>query len=91
MAEIKHNNNRFYVGDESKPTAEMDYTPNGDVMVIAHTGVDPSLRGQGVGNQLVQAGVKYARENNMKIDAKCWFAKKLIEDNPNDKDLLVEE
>lgn len=44
MAEIKHSNNKFYVGDEAKPDAEMDYTMNDDVMTITHTGVDPSLR-----------------------------------------------
>ncbi|MDY5060484.1 MAG: GNAT family N-acetyltransferase [Staphylococcus simulans] len=88
MAEIKHNNNKFYVGDEAKPDAEMDYTMNDNVMTITHTGVDPSLRGQGVGNQLVHAGLEYAKENNLKIDAQCWFAKAFIE-NTDDKEILV--
>ncbi|WP_372588062.1 GNAT family N-acetyltransferase [Staphylococcus simulans] len=88
MAEIKHGNNKFYVGDETKPDAEMDYTMNDDVMTITHTGVDPSLRGQGVGNQLVHAGLEYAKENDLKIDAQCWFAKAFIE-YTDDKDILV--
>lgn len=90
MAEIKHGDNNFYVGDKEYPEAIMTYIPDGEgVIAITHTGVDPSLRGQGIGNQLVQAGVKYARENKLKINALCPFARDIIEADPKDRDILV--
>ncbi|OFJ73275.1 acetyltransferase [Staphylococcus sp. HMSC056G08] len=89
MAEIKHGNNKFYVGDETKPDAEMDYTMNDDVMTITHTGVDESLRGQGIAKQLVEAGVNYARENDIKILATCPFAKQVLEETPEYHDVLL--
>ena len=69
MAEIKHGHNKFYVGDsEENPDAEMTYVPTGkDKIIIDHTGVGESLRGQGIAKQLVEAGVNYARENDIKI------------------------
>ena len=41
MAEVKHGNNKFYVGDsEAQPDAEMTYVPTGeDKIIIDHTGV----------------------------------------------------
>ena len=91
MAEVKHGNNKFYVGDsEAQPDAEMTYVPTGeDKIIIDHTGVGESMQGQGVGKQLVEAGVNWARENNVKILATCPFAKKVLEETPEYHDVLI--
>lgn len=91
MAEIKHGNNKFYVGDsEEHPEAEMTYVPTGEhQIIIDHTGVGDSLKGQGVGKALVKAGVEYARENNLKIHATCPFAKKVLEETLEYHDVLA--
>ncbi|MDT4012236.1 GNAT family N-acetyltransferase [Staphylococcus simulans] len=91
MAEIKHRHNKFYVGDsEENPDAEMTYVPTGkDKIIIDHTGVDESLRGQGIAKQLVEAGVNYARENDIKILATCPFAKQVLEETPEYHDVLL--
>ncbi|MBA8760579.1 GNAT family N-acetyltransferase [Staphylococcus coagulans] len=81
MAEIKHGDNKFYVGeDENHLQALMTYVPVGNSrIIIDHTEVGEELKGQGVGKQLVQTAVDYARENNIKIHATCPFAKSVLE------------
>ncbi|MTV19222.1 GNAT family N-acetyltransferase [Staphylococcus delphini] len=80
MAEIKKGNNKYYVGEsESNPEAIMTYVPGKTQIIIDHTVVGDSLRGQGIGKQLVEAAVKDARENNFKIFATCPFAKSVLE------------
>jgi len=70
--------------------AEMTYVKSGEnVITIDHTEVDESLEGKGIGKELVAEGVKYARENNLKIVATCPFAKKVIDETPEFQDILA--
>jgi hypothetical protein len=70
-------------------TAELAYYINGDVIVFTHTGVPPALAGQGIGSMLVKAGLKYARENNLKIESTCWFVSGYIDRHPEFQDLVA--
>jgi uncharacterized protein len=77
--EIKHKDNgkkgMFYVEIEGKQEAEITYVHAGtEIIIIDHTGVNDSLKGQGVGYKLVAATVNYARENDLKIKPLCPFA-----------------
>lgn len=56
---------------------------------IDHTGVADELGGQGLGKQLVEAAVNYARENNLKIIASCPFAKDVLEKNDDYQDVYL--
>ncbi len=47
------------------------------------------LGGQGLGKQLVEAVVNYARENNLKIIASCPFAKDVLEKNDDYQDVYL--
>lgn len=63
-------------GDE----AEMTYSRAGTSrIIIDHTGVPDSMRGMGVGRQLVAAAVKDARAEGFKIIPLCPFAKATLE------------
>lgn len=90
MAEVKHGDKKFYVGeDEQHFEALMTYVPTGNgIIIIDHTEVGASLRGQGVGKQLVQAAVDYARENNIKIHATCPFTKGVLEETKEYQDVF---
>ncbi|MBI5943830.1 MAG: N-acetyltransferase [Chloroflexi bacterium] len=57
-------------------TAELIYHLSGDKIIFTHTGVPPALEGRGIGSLLVGAGLKYARENNLKVKSLCWFVDK---------------
>lgn len=94
MVEISHETDSakgvFFVMQESKRAAEMTYVMSGSsVMIIDHTEVGPSLKGQGIGGQLVQAAVQYAREHGLKIMPLCPFAKADFAKHPEYDDIRL--
>ncbi len=81
----------FFIEQNGEWIAEMTYKKSGAGMIIIdHTEVDESLQGKGVGKDLVEAGVKFARTNNLKIVAECPFAKKVIDETPEFQDVLAD-
>lgn len=78
----------FYIDEDGEWIAELTYFKNGQTMTIDHTEVDEKLRGERIGEDLVKAAVAYARENNLKINAVCPYAKKIIEADPELQDIL---
>ena len=82
-------NGVFYIDTNGKIMAEMTYTWAGtDRIIIDHTQVDNSLKGQGIGNQLVTKAVEFARAKNIKIVPICPFAKRVLEQTPDFNDVL---
>jgi uncharacterized protein len=66
----------FYIERDGDRIAEMTYVMSGpSLMIIDHTEVSPTLKGQGVGRQLIVAGVAFARRQAYKIVPLCPFAK----------------
>lgn len=92
MTTIKKAANKFYVGEDVKsPLAEMTYLESSRSMIVVdHTYVCNSLRGQGFAGQLLEQVVLYARENNKKIKPRCVFAKKQMEKHPEYHDVLAD-
>lgn len=89
MMAVNHKENLFYIGDVSNPKAQMTYVPTGeDKIIIDHTEVNDELRGQGAGKMMVEAAVKYARQNNKKIIPLCPFAKSVFDKTPEFQDVL---
>lgn len=91
--EIQHNQEdkkgAFYVEQEGKQLAEMTYIYAGEKkIIIDHTEVDDSLRGLGVGYQLVEAAVVFARENDLKIMPLCPFANAVFKKKSAYQDVL---
>lgn len=58
-------------------------------MTIWHTELAPTLRGKGLGLELVTRAFQYARENSLQVDVICPLAKHLVEKHPELKALLV--
>lgn len=89
MMAVNHKENLFYIGVVSSPKAQMTYVPTGeDKIIIDHTEVNDELRGQGAGKMMVEAAVKYARQNNKKIIPLCPFAKSVFDKTPEFQDVL---
>jgi uncharacterized protein len=79
----------FFVEQDGNILAEMVYTqPAADKMIIEHTEVSDLLRGQKVGNQLVDSAVDYARKQGIRIIPLCPFANALFKKTPAYKDVL---
>jgi uncharacterized protein len=90
MTEIKKGEDKFYVGDsQENPQAEIHFIKTGeDTLTVDHTFVSDELRGQGVAGKLVKRIVDFAREENMKINPECTYAKKKLESNEEYQDIL---
>ncbi|MCA0132638.1 GNAT family N-acetyltransferase [Winogradskyella alexanderae] len=70
-----NNKGEFYLEADGNKLASMTYSYAGDdKIIIDHTEVDESLKGQGVGYKLVEASVDFAREKGLKIMPLCPFA-----------------
>lgn len=79
----------FYVEVNGNILAEMVYTlPSEKKMIIEHTEVGEELKGKGVGYDLVQTAVEYARTHEMKIIPLCPFANAVFKKKPEYKDVL---
>ena len=92
---VKHEENgkkgRFFINSENKPLAEMTYVYAGPhKIIIDHTEVDESLKGQGIGYSLVEEAIKLARQQDLKIMPLCPFAAAVFKKKEEQyKDILV--
>ncbi len=94
MGKIEHEEQKkkgaFFLKENRERLAEMLYFhSNPGEIAIYHTEVGPKLAGKGVGRDLVAAGVKFARENGLKIVPTCSYAKKVIDKTPEFQDVLA--
>lgn len=93
--EIKHiqtgKGGEFVVEENGNRAAEMAYTNAGEkLIIIDHTFVEHDFRGSGIAKDLVAEGIKYARENNLKVIPLCPYAKAVIEKTPEFQDVLAD-
>jgi len=80
----------FYIEHEGKEVAAMHYVWAGDKkMIIDHTEVSEEYEGRGLGKQLVQAAVVYARQHDVKIIPLCPFAKGVFDRVEAYRDVLA--
>lgn len=76
---------KFFVEIDGTQVAEMTYTYAGTKkIIIDHTVVNESLKGQGVGYKLVEASVDFLRKNEMKVIPLCPFAKSVFDKRRDD-------
>jgi predicted GNAT family acetyltransferase len=93
--EILQNDNskrgKFFINDtEGREIAGMYYSYSDEgYLVIEHTEVAEEFEGRGLGRQLLNALVKYARENSIKVIPVCPYAKAVFEKVAEIQDVLV--
>lgn len=58
-------------------------------IIFTHTEVPKALEGQGVGAQLAQTGLDYARQHHLRVMPLCPFIAAYMEDHPEYQDLLM--
>lgn len=80
----------FFIEENGQKLALMTYSKAGaDKIIIDHTEVHASLKGEGIGKDLVAEGVKFARENNLKIIPLCQFARAEFDKHADYADVLA--
>jgi len=81
----------FALDEAGKVLAEVTFPTREDgVAEIDHTFVDPSLRGQGIADQLLNEAVKALRQEGKKARLVCSYAVTWFEKHPEHSDLLAE-
>lgn len=90
--EILHNDNGntgvFYIEQNGDRLAEMTYKWENNRILIDHTRVSDVLAGKGIGKQLVNKGVEFARLRHTTIIPICPFVEKLLTSNNEYRDVL---
>ena len=63
----------FVIEEAGEQLAEMAISIAGDNLTVYHTEVSDKLKGQGIGSQLLERMVNYARDNKLKVIPLCPF------------------
>lgn len=69
-------------------TAGVDYYRSGDNLVFLHTEVPTPLRGQGIGEKIIETALAYARDHALTVTPKCGFVAAFIRRHGEHRDLL---
>ncbi|MFB0944654.1 MAG: putative GNAT family acetyltransferase [Spirosomataceae bacterium] len=78
-----------FVAEENKVLAQMTYSiASSELIIIDHTEVNLTLKGKGVGKQLLMVIVEKARKEKFKILPLCPFAKSVFERDKTINDVL---
>ena len=90
MSNEHDNRGAFFIERDGKSVARMTYSrTNPSLVIVDHTEVDDSLKGQGVGRKLLDAVVSWARETNTRIAATCPFVTAQFAKDPSIRDVLA--
>ncbi|MEX2569360.1 MAG: GNAT family N-acetyltransferase [Cyclobacteriaceae bacterium] len=85
----KSNKGSFFIESDGKIIAELTYSRAGEnLIIIDHTEVSETLKGDGTDQALVLKAVEFARANQLKILPLCPFAKSVFEKEPGFRDVL---
>jgi predicted GNAT family acetyltransferase len=72
--------NRFLFAQDGEE-AQLVYQVNANRLVLIHTEVPESFRGQGIGGRLVQAAVDRASKSGETVVPLCPYARKWLQDH----------
>lgn len=81
-------NEKFILEDNGREIGKMLYYEEYGILTLNHTRVDDDYKGKHLGDLLVDFAIEYAKKNNLKVNAVCGFARKVLEEN---KDKYGEE
>ena len=82
--EIIHNpaESRFETWIDGK-LAKLDYSEDGNTIVMMHVGVPHEFRGYGVAGAITKAGLEYAKTKSLRVIPMCSYVAAYIRRNPH--------
>ena len=80
---------RFELVDDGRVLGYADYLVEADRMVFPHTVIEPSLRGQGLGAELVRGALDQVRASGRRVEPRCWYVAQFIEEHAEYQELLA--
>lgn len=69
--------------------AYLEYSLSGSILELSHTEVPKKLRGLGLASALAETALRWARENNAKVDVICPVVQGYITRHPEYSDLVL--
>ncbi len=88
--EEANNRGGFHYDRDGQRLASMTYSRTTPTLVIIdHTEVSDVLKGQGMGRQLLEALVAWARETNTKLMATCPYALAQFKKDESNRDVFA--
>jgi uncharacterized protein len=80
---------RYEVSLDGRIVGFADYRAHGDIVVFPHTEIEPSMRNQGLGAELVRGALDDVRARGATVVAQCWYVGEFIDQHPEYADLLA--
>ena len=89
LVERNDERSRYELVLDDRVVGIADFSENADATVLSfpHTEIDASLRGQGLGDELVRGALDDVRNRGAKVRALCWFVDEFIQLHPDYADL----
>ena len=75
--------------ETSAGLAVADYRRDGDALVMYHTEVPVSVRGQGWREKLVRGALSEVQHRNLRVIPRCWFVRDVMEGDPQYRDMIA--
>jgi uncharacterized protein len=90
--EVRHNpaRSRYEISLDGRLVGYADYRAHGDTIVFPHTEIEPSMRNQGLGAELVRGALDDVRARGSTVVAQCWYVTEFIDQHPEYTDLLAD-
>ena len=81
---------RYVATVDGAPAGHLEYIPAGNVIVLAHTEVDPAYEGRGVGGALARAALDDIRaRGGLEVVPTCPFVADWISRHPDYVELVT--
>ena len=62
--------------------SKLDYTENGNTIVMLHVGVPVEYRGHGAAGKITQFGLEYAKAKSLRVIPMCSYVASYIRSHP---------
>jgi predicted GNAT family acetyltransferase len=88
--ELQHlaGQNRYVFVEDGEQVGITDYQVRGNAIYLTHTEVDPQLRGDHIGSQMVQGVLDSIRtDTDYRVVAACPFVEAWLSDHPDYREL----
>jgi len=79
---------RYEITRDGKRVGLSEYRRRRGQVTFLHTEIDPSLRGEGLGEQLVSGALADVRQRGEHVIARCPYVKRFLDEHPEYQDLV---
>jgi predicted GNAT family acetyltransferase len=89
--EVRHNpaQSRYEITIDDRVVGIADYRSDGDRLVFPHAEIEPSMRGRGLGAELVRGVLDDVRGTGRTVVPQCWYVAQFIDEHPEYGDLIA--